>query len=82
MKLDESFKLYMNLNLMHDKQDIPIYKNLKLKLRNLIAEQYYTTVNTLNKIPWILHTETNIIKCVDELIKTYILLDEIIRLTN
>lgn len=82
MNKDISFSVNFDLGMMHEKQNIPIYKNLKTKIRNSIAEQYFITVDTLNKIPWFLHYEINVKQCVDELVNTYLLLDEIILLTK
>lgn len=73
---------FFDLGLVHDKQNVPICMNLKTKVRNSLAEQYFCALDTLQKIPWILHYEVNMSQCVEELINTYILIDRIMSLTK
>ncbi len=82
MQLDKTFTKTIDLKLFEGKKKIPLCHNLKKKLRNSIAEQYFETKKILLNIPWMLHNDLQTSELINELINTYSLIDDILQITN
>ena len=82
MKKNINFEKSTNLGLFDGKPKIPMYDKLKKRIRFNLAEQYFETQKLLLQIPWNLHNDIQTADFIEELIITYLLIDNIFQITK